>query len=199
MPSPLDGIGDFPSFAFRQRGTSASTAVDASAGDEHGIRRLGLAKKPLHQPLAVRRANCVISSQYEISQRPKDTNKETLMATSRPVSHVSLEIPFTVHVRGLELKNSHRRAIRRILGSALGRFSRRVRRLRVSLEDVNGPRGGMDIRCRIEVHLRPRGTIVVSDLAIDEYTATARAASRARELVDRRAKRIRSRRREPVR
>jgi hypothetical protein len=121
------------------------------------------------------------------------------MATYRSLSGASREIPFTVHVRGLEFKNSHRRAIQRTLASALGRFSRRVRTIRVWLEDVNGPRGGMHIRCRIEVHFRPCGSTTVSDLAIDEYTAIARAASRARELVDRRVKKIRSRRRELVR
>jgi hypothetical protein len=118
------------------------------------------------------------------------------MATYRPPSDASREIHFTVQARGIELKNSHRRAIRRILASALGRFSRRVRTIRVWLDDVNGPRGGMDIRCRIDVHFRPRGSITVAAQAIDEYAATARAASRARELVDRRVKRARSRRRE---
>jgi hypothetical protein len=121
------------------------------------------------------------------------------MAAYRPLSDTTRQIHFTVDARGVELKNSHRRAIRRILQSALGRFSRRVRMIRVWLEDVNGPRGGLHIRCRIEVHFRPRGTITVSDLAADEYTATARAASRARELVDRRVKRIRFRQRQPVR
>ena len=74
-----------------------------------------------------------------------------------------------------------------------------MRTIRVWLEDVNGPRGGVDIRCRIEVHFRPRGSINVSALAIDEYAATAGAAARARELVDRRVKRVRSRRRELLR
>ncbi len=86
-----------------------------------------------------------------------------------------------------------------MLASALGRFARRVRTVRVWLEDVNGPRGGVDTRCRIEVHFRPRGSITVSALATDEYAATAEAAARARELVDRRVKRDRSRRRELLR
>jgi putative sigma-54 modulation protein len=120
------------------------------------------------------------------------------MATHRLPSHTSCEIPFTVEARGLELKNSHHRAIRRILASTLGRFTKRVRAIRIWLEDVNGPRGGKDIRCRIEGHLHPEGSINVSALAIHEYAATARAAARARELVDRRVKKIRSRRRDPL-
>ena len=101
------------------------------------------------------------------------------MATHRLPSDASREIHFTVHARGLELKNSHHRAIRRILASTLGRFTHRMRTIRIWLEDVNGPRGGEDIRCRIEVHFRPQGSINVSALAIDEYAATARAAARA--------------------
>lgn len=121
------------------------------------------------------------------------------MATRRLPSQTSCEIPFTIETRGLELKNSHHRAIRRILSSTLGRFAKRVLAIRIWLEDVNGPRGGEDIRCRIEGRVHPQGSINVSALAIDEYAATARAAARARELVDRRVKKKRSRRRELVR
>jgi hypothetical protein len=121
------------------------------------------------------------------------------MASHRLPSDSSHEIQFTVGARGLVLRNSHRRAIRRMLASALGRFTRRVRAVRVWLEDVNGPRGGVDTRCRINVHFRPRGSITVSALATDEYAATAGAAARARELVDRRVKRVRSRGREQLR
>jgi hypothetical protein len=121
------------------------------------------------------------------------------MATHRLPSDSSHEIHFAIEARGLELRNSHRRAIRRILASALGRFTRRVRTVRVWLEDVNGPRGGVDTRCRIEVYFRPRGSITVSALATDEYAATAEAAARARESVVRRVKRVRSRRRELLR
>jgi hypothetical protein len=121
------------------------------------------------------------------------------MTTHLLATDTSRDVRFTVHTRGLELRSSHRRAIRRILSNALGRFTRRVRTIRVWLEDVNGPRGGVDIRCRIEVHLRPRGSITVSALAVDEYAATAAAADRARELVDRRVKRVRTRRRGQLR
>jgi hypothetical protein len=121
------------------------------------------------------------------------------MASHRLTSDTSREINFTVHARGVELKKAHHRATGRILASALGRFSRRVRTIRVWLEDTNGPRGGVDTRCRIDVYLRPRGSITVSAQAIDEYAATAKAAARARELVDRRVKKVRSRRRELLR
>jgi len=146
----------------------------------------------------IRRANCVLSRQYKTGN-VFNCNKEIPMTYHQLPSETSRDIQLTVHARGLELKNSHHRAIRRIISNALGRFARRVRMVHVSLEDINGPRGGVDIRCRIEVHFRPRGSITVSALAVDQYAATAEAAVRARELVDRCVKKVRSRRREALR
>jgi hypothetical protein len=71
-----------------------------------------------------------------------------------------------------------------------------VRKIDVWLEDVNGPRGGLDIRCRIDIEFRPRGIISVTALAIDEFAAAAKAAARAREIVDRRIKKLRTQRRQ---
>jgi putative sigma-54 modulation protein len=121
------------------------------------------------------------------------------MATHSLLSHTCCDVPFTVEARGLALKNPHHHAIQRILTSTLGRFAKRLRAIHIWIEDVNGPRGGKDIRCRIKGHLHPHGSINVSALAIDAYAATARAAARARELVDRRVKKKRSRRRQLLR
>jgi hypothetical protein len=120
------------------------------------------------------------------------------MATYRllPGTH---ETHFSLQARGLRLTKTHRREVRRILTSALGRFARRMRTVRVWLEDVNGPRGGVDNRCRIDIELRPRGVISVSACGSNELAAAAKAANRARELVDRRVKKLRSRCRQPVR
>jgi hypothetical protein len=79
---------------------------------------------------------------------------------------------------------------------ALARFTCRIQAIHVWLEDVNGPHGGLDVRCRVEVKFKSRGRICVSALAADEYAATAKATIRAREQVDRQVKRARSRRRQ---
>jgi transcription elongation GreA/GreB family factor len=65
----------------------------------------------------------------------------------------------------------------------------------VWLEDENGPRGGIDKRCRFEVRLRPRGLLSVTAQAVDEYAAITKAASRARTLLIRRYKKATTRRR----
>jgi hypothetical protein len=109
------------------------------------------------------------------------------------------EVRFSLQARGLLVTKSLRSAAQRILTRTLARFGRRIRAIHVWLEDVNGPRDGVDIRCRIDVELRPHGRISVSSLATDEYAATAKAAVRVRELVDRRVKKTRARHRRLVR
>jgi hypothetical protein len=109
------------------------------------------------------------------------------------------EVRLSLGSRGLAVTKALRVATRRVLTSTLARFARRIRAIVVWLEDVNGPRGGIDTRCRIDIDLRPRGRISVFASGTDEYAAIAKAAVRARELVDRRVKKARARRRQLVR
>ncbi len=68
---------------------------------------------------------------------------------------------------------------------ALARFAHRVIRARVRLVDVNGPRGGVDIQCRIQVSGTGIGTVVVTGVAANPYTAIDRTAKRIQRLVAR--------------
>jgi len=83
-----------------------------------------------------------------------------------------------------------REYVLRSLLFALGRFAHRIQRVRVSLADVNGPRGGEDKRCRIHVNMRRLDTFVVEDtdaqvrVAIDN--ASERAGRRIRRTMERR-------------
>ena len=104
-------------------------------------------------------------------------------------------VEYSVQTRGLGATKSLHSAVGRILSGTFDRFAPRIRSVQVWLEDVNGPRGGMDNRCRIDVEMRPRGRFTVSAVANNEYAATAEAAIRARETMDRQIKRARSRRR----
>ncbi len=68
---------------------------------------------------------------------------------------------------------------------ALGRFSHRIRTLRIDFDDINGPRGGIDKRCTIEAVLDHRGPIVVAVMDGDVVVAGTRAARRiARRVSD---------------
>ena len=73
---------------------------------------------------------------------------------------------------------------------ALGRFDGRVTRVAVRVADVNGPRGGVDKRCRIAVRVRPAGEIVVEDTCPDLYAAIDAAAGRIGRSVQREIERL---------
>lgn len=61
----------------------------------------------------------------------------------------------------------------------LRRLSEQVPRADVQLVDVNGPRGGVDKRCQIELRTDGAGPVVVSSVAKDWRTALDGALARA--------------------
>ena len=74
-------------------------------------------------------------------------------------------------------------AVRR-LRFVLRRLSWLVPRARVQLFDVNGPRGGVDKQCRVELKTASAGTVVVTAMARDWQHALDTALARsARTLV----------------
>ena len=54
---------------------------------------------------------------------------------------------------------------------ALRRLSALVPRAKVQFSDVNGPRGGVDKRCQVELSTDAKGTVVIASLASDWRTA----------------------------
>ena len=75
--------------------------------------------------------------------------------------------------------------VERRLQFAFGRFERRIAAVNVRLADINGPRGGIDQSCRIMVHFRPRGELIIEDKAGDTESAVMMAAQRAGQAVRR--------------
>lgn len=91
-----------------------------------------------------------------------------------------------VLIRGRGLDPALRDLARTRVAAALGRFASRVRSLRVHLADVNGPKGGHDQRCVIEVRLQaPARTAVIEELDGSAAAAISRAAERAGRAVAR--------------
>jgi hypothetical protein len=85
-----------------------------------------------------------------------------------------------IEVRNLNelIDQSQRDYIERRLLFALGRFGGRIRRVMVRLEDTNGPRGGLDKRCHIEVRMPGRSVLVVDVRDVELESAVSRAAER---------------------
>jgi ribosome-associated translation inhibitor RaiA len=100
-----------------------------------------------------------------------------------------------VHSRGIESSDALRQHAARRARFALTRFGDRVRRLSVTVADENGPKGGVDMRCRIRADLHPRGEIVIRERHHDPFAAVARATERVAHAVSRRLQRLHARRR----
>lgn len=71
-------------------------------------------------------------------------------------------LKFPVHIRAthVELGVVERNYIRRKLGSKLDKYARSVERVSVRIDDVNGPRGGVDQSCRLKIVLRGLPSVV---------------------------------------
>ena len=92
-----------------------------------------------------------------------------------------------IQSNGLVLTESLRAYVHRRLQTALGWAL--TRRLAVWLSDINGPRGGRDKRCKIQISLDHGKTIIIEDTEEDLYAAIDLAAERAdRALVRQMAK-----------
>jgi ribosomal subunit interface protein len=96
-----------------------------------------------------------------------------------------------IQARGFDLTEGLRDHTVRRLQFALGWASHDVRTVRVRLFDINGPRGGEDKRCRIQVAFPGTPNVVIEDTEADLYVAIDRAADRAERAVTRRLERLR--------
>ena len=79
----------------------------------------------------------------------------------------------------LSLQPEHRQQIERRASFALARLSTAIKRVEVSLADTNGPRGGVDKRCRVLVHLDGGATAFVEDRDSNLMTLIDRTMDRA--------------------
>ena len=79
------------------------------------------------------------------------------------------------HPQASELRELAERRVR----FALRRIGWLVPRADVHLSDVNGPRGGIDKRCQVEIRADGAGSVVVASVANDWRTALDDALARA--------------------
>ena len=86
--------------------------------------------------------------------------------------------------KDLEVSASDRERIENRIRVALTRFTPLVRGLTVTISDENGPRGGIDKKCRLVVRLHA-GTVVVNEQADAVMEAVTLAAERAARSVAR--------------
>ena len=85
--------------------------------------------------------------------------------------------------KGLHVTDVLSTYIQHRLGFALGRFSRRVERVLVRVEDTNGPKGGIDKQCRVAVVVPHATTAVMESKAPNIRVAINRAVAKASRYV----------------
>ncbi len=94
--------------------------------------------------------------------RPRKPESKTRAAMASQLPKVSkvardrtstAQIPTYIRAVGKELGEDERTYIRWKLGTKLGKFVKSIERVSVRIEDVNGPKGGIDQACRIKVVL----------------------------------------------
>ena len=90
-----------------------------------------------------------------------------------------------IQARSFSLTDILRNYTLQRLRYALTSSTNHIQRVRVRLSDINGPRGGPDKRCHIQVVLKGLPDVVIEDTGSDLYTTISRAAGRAERTVAR--------------
>jgi putative sigma-54 modulation protein len=87
---------------------------------------------------------------------------------------------------GVEAPATLRDYVVRRMGFAIGRFRDHIQWARVKLADVNGPRGGVDKRCVVQLRLRNRPDVIFAITEMELRSAIDRAAERVAHVLVRR-------------
>lgn len=134
--------------------------------------------------------------------RQPDSPKRAPMAeqVARPAKRAGASgVPAYIRSVGAMLDAADKDYLRRKLGRKLGKFGSAIERASVRVEDVNGPRGGVDKRCRIKVVLSGLPSVVIDerhhslhaamDCALARVERAVRQAAQRRRVKPRRSQR----------
>ena len=101
-----------------------------------------------------------------------------------------------IHSSKFALTESLRSHIERRVQFALSWAYHRLPHIQLRLDDVNGPKGGVDKVCRIQIPVAGGKPVVIEEIQADMVTAIDRAIERAARTISRRIERSRAHRRE---
>jgi hypothetical protein len=82
-------------------------------------------------------------------------------------------------MHGMRLESALRELVQRRVASRLNKFASAIQRVTVRIEDINGPRGGLDKACRVKVLLRGVGSVLAVHQHHNVRTAIGGALRRA--------------------
>jgi putative sigma-54 modulation protein len=98
----------------------------------------------------------------------------------------------TIRSRHMEITTSTYEEIWRRIYMAFGRVSSLVDEVELTLTDLNGPKGGVDKRCRLNIRGRGIAKVSVEHVGVNTVATVAMAAERAEQAILRRLARRRS-------
>ena len=99
-----------------------------------------------------------------------------------------------IQSRGFAVTAAMRLHVERRVLFALGWADYKVKKVEVRLSDLNGPRGGEDKLCQIQILATGVPQVVIQDVESDVYVAIDRAADRAGRALARRLEKLREHR-----
>lgn len=94
-----------------------------------------------------------------------------------------------LHCDGVEAAPGLRDYVTRRMRFAIGRFRDHIQWARVKVADVNGPRGGADKRCVVQLRLRNLPDVVFAITQLDVRVAVDEAADRVSRVLAQRVRR----------
>ena len=100
-----------------------------------------------------------------------------------------------IHFSGGKRSDFGNHDFEQVFANSLQRFHHRLKKVHVYIEDINGPKGGIDKQCRCVLHVRRMPPIVIQDQDESMNALLYRVANRASyvliQKVDRKKKRNR--------
>lgn len=100
-----------------------------------------------------------------------------------------------IQARHFDLTEAIRQHVEKRLAFLDRSHLRQVRQVQVRLSDVNGPRGGDDKQCQINVRLPGQPSLVIEETRSDLYGAIDRATQRVSHTINRKLGRLKRRKR----
>ena len=103
-----------------------------------------------------------------------------------------------IHTSNVTLSKQARKLIKNKILSSLQRFDNGVKQVDLYLKDVNGPKGGVDKECTINIKADNQNLLIVRSKAASIFSVVKQCAVKSKLLLANRSKRKTAQRRKPV-